>query len=67
MSELPTNYPSVLDEARFKKKFSPVRFEDMLKRVNAVLEGECLDEFEGWTSEHVETLKEDLEKQGSIC
>lgn len=62
MPELPDNYAEVLDKAKFRKKFSPVRLENMMEKINAVLKGDSEDEFEGWLPEHARKLKEDLDK-----
>ncbi len=63
MLERPDNYEEVLKEARFRKRFSTVRWECMLPRIEAVLKGETPEGFEGWTPEHAEKLKEDLANQ----
>jgi hypothetical protein len=62
MPELPDNYESVLNEARYRKKFSIVRWEIMIEKINAVLDGENPEGFEKWTREHAKKLQEDLAK-----
>jgi len=61
---LPDNYNEVLREANYRKKCSITRWELMLPKIEAVLNGEQINgEFEGWTSEDAKKLQEDLAKR----
>lgn len=60
MLKLPDNYDAVLNAATFKRKFSTVRWECMVVKIEAVLNGEHPEGFENWIPEHAKKLKEDL-------